>query len=255
MLDYAIGKFEFIEIFTNGTLITDKWIDYFKTNNIRIALSVYSYDENEHDKVTTINGSHKKTITIIEKLYNKGIKYRVCNTIMKNINLGNKNTELYKLNPKKDILRMSGRGNVSLISKEQLKVKIITKDNFTKPLNKSLCQRIISGHNCFGSKLYIGTDKTIYACVMERRINHGKITKQHDIKLNPHILNFNKDFIDECKDCEFRYTCFDCRPDSLTDNIHDKPWYCTYNPSSGEWENVEKFIDNILNSKYNFNKK
>lgn len=249
MLDYVIGKFEFIEIFTNGTLISDKWIDYFKINNINIALSVYSYDENDHDKVTTINNSHKKTIKTIEKLHDKGVKYRVCNIIMKDISLGNRNTELYKLNPKKDILRMIGRGNISLISREQLKEKIITKDKFTKPLNKDLCQRIISGHNCFSNKIYIGSDKTIYPCVMERRINHGKLSKQKGIKLNSNILNFGKDFIDECRECEFRYTCFDCRPDSLTNNIDVKPWYCTYNPLTGEWKDSEQFIDEILNLK------
>lgn len=246
MIDYAIGKFEFIEIFTNGTLITDKWIKYLKNNNIRVALSVYSYDAKEHDKVTTVKGSHKKTHSIIEKLYNNDIKYRVCNVIMKNIDLGKRNTNLYKLNPKKDILRISGRGDISFLSKENLKNKLITKDTFTKPLNKDLCQRMVSGHNCFRNKIYIGVDKTIYACVMERRITHGKIAKNHNIKLNEHILNFNKDFVDECRYCEFRYTCFDCRPDSIIENIYSKPWYCTYDPLKGKWENPEKFIDSIM---------
>ena len=30
MLDYAIGKFAQIEVFTNGTLVTDEWFEYLK---------------------------------------------------------------------------------------------------------------------------------------------------------------------------------------------------------------------------------
>ena len=44
MLDYTVGKFDFIEIFTNGTLISDDWFKYLADNEIHIALSVYSYE-------------------------------------------------------------------------------------------------------------------------------------------------------------------------------------------------------------------
>ena len=36
MLKYTVGKFEKIEIFTNGTLITDDWYEFLKKNNIYI---------------------------------------------------------------------------------------------------------------------------------------------------------------------------------------------------------------------------
>lgn len=242
MLDYVVGKFEFVEIFTNGTLLTEEWVSYLKTNNIRVALSVYSYDEKEHDKVTQCVGSCRRTNWTIKNLHKKGVKYRVCNTLMKSVVIGNRNTELYKLNPRKDVVRMSGRGNIGLISEEQLRLKLITEERFKRPLNWDFSKRMIAGHNCFGSKIYIASDKTVYPCVMERRINHGKIIGSEGLKFNKNILNLSKDFVNECKDCEFRYTCFDCRPDSLTDNIYEKPWYCTYNPEQGVWEDEDEFI-------------
>ena len=58
-----------------------------------------------------------------------------------------------------------------------------------------------------------------------------------------------KDHINVCKDCEFRYCCHDCRPDSLSNDVYAKPWYCTYNPYSGEWIDVEEYID-FLEAKY-----
>ena len=56
----------------------------------------------------------------------------------------------------------------------------------------------------------------------------------------------NKDKIEECKECEFRYCCFDCRPDSNGKEINEKPWYCTYYPKEGRWEkDISKFIADL----------
>lgn len=51
------------------------------------------------------------------------------------------------------------------------------------------------------------------------------------------IWSINKDQIDICKDCEFRYVCTDCR--AYVDNSKDKyskPLKCGYNPYTTKWE-------------------
>lgn len=248
MLDYAIGKFQSIEIFTNGTLITSEWLDFLYANNIKIALSVYSYNDYDHDKVTGQLNSWKKTNEIIQKLHDKGITYRVSNTIMKDINIGEKNTDLYTLSNKKDIVRISGRANFSLLSDELIRKKLITTKTFENPIRKSLCQRVVSGHNCFRNRLYVVATKEVFPCVMERRWSHCIIDSSSDIRLNENILQLNKDKIEICKDCEFRYTCFDCRPNTLNGEFFEKPWYCTYNPYTGKWADVEEFIASLYNN-------
>lgn len=117
MLNYCYGKFQKIEIFTNGTLITDEWIHFLYKHKIQLALSVYSYIASEHDKVTQRIGAYEKTISTIQKAKNKGIPYRICNVLMNDISLGEKNTNAFTLNPNKDIVRMSGRGNIKLLNK------------------------------------------------------------------------------------------------------------------------------------------
>lgn len=84
----------------------------------------------------------------------------------------------------------------------------------------------------------------VYPCVMERRIKHGSLknNKLKDI-LDNNIFNITKDSIEECKECEFRYCCFDCRPDSLGKSILKKPWYCSYIPEKGEWKNIKSLKD------------
>ncbi len=244
-LDYAIGKFQYIEIFTNGTLFPDDWYEYFAQNNIRIALSVYSYDENEHDKVTGVKGSWNKTNHTIGLLKKYGIKYRVCNILMKDVDLGIKNNDLYELSKEKDVVRMSGRGNFNLLTDELIKKRLITKETFSGKLSAGFCRNLVTGHNCFNSKLYVAADMNVYPCVMERRLKHCNITECGGIILDESIRKLNKDKIEECKCCEFRYACFDCRPNSLSNKILVKPWYCTYNAKTGEWANVDDFIKKL----------
>lgn len=243
MLDYVSGKFDFIEIFTNGTLIDDSWYPVFKDKNINIALSVYSYEKEYHEQVTGIVDSLNKTNNTIKNLKKYKIPYRVCNVLMNGIDIGNKNTELYTLNEERDVVRMSGRANFKLLSDNLIKKKLITKKTFSKKINKYFCQSLISGHNCFSNKIYIAADLTIYPCVMERRLCHGKITNK--IELNHEIQKFTKDKINGCCKCEYRYACYDCRPNSLSGDIFEKPWYCTYDPTTGVWANEDEFIDKL----------
>lgn len=50
------------------------------------------------------------------------------------------------------------------------------------------------------------------------------------------LWQINKDQIDVCKDCEFRYICTDCRAFIAdTSNIYSKPSKCTYDPYTAEW--------------------
>ena len=244
MLDYVIGKFSFIEIFTNGTLITDEWFEYLLINDIHIALSVYSYNPQMHDSVTRIQGAFNKTNATIENLKKFGIPYRVCNVLMKGIELGEKNNELYTLSEDKDVVRVTGRADFNLLSDELIKKRLITKETFQAPITKSFCKRLVSGHNCFNDKIYIAANLDVFPCVMERRIKHGTLAKD-DFQLNDNIRKFTKDKIKECSECEYRYACFDCRPNSLSKELTEKPWYCTYQPLTGMWENIDEFISNL----------
>ena len=242
MLDYTVGKFDAIEIFTNGTMLSNEWMEYLKIANIRVALSVYSYDSEVHDKVTKCKGAWEKTNITIKKLKEYGIKYRVCNVLMRDVALGSSTTDLYTLSSEKDIVRMAGRANFLLLTDELIKKKLITKETFSHPLNKKSLCTTICGHNCFASKIYISAKLEVFPCVMERRIKHCIVSECDGIQLKKSIQELNKDHIDVCCCCEYRYACFDCRPDSLSGELLEKPWYCTYDPLLGKWQDEDEFI-------------
>lgn len=251
MILYAKDKFDYIEVFTNGTLIDIGWVEFFRQYNIRIALSVYSYIPEMHDTVTQSKGSFSHTCANIRLLKEYDIKYRVANVIMKGISIGDKNTDLFTLNPQKDIVRMTGRAKLDLLTDDLIKRRLITESSFTKPLNVKLINRIMRGHNCFSRRLYISATLNVYPCVMERRLCHGNLKNHHlnDI-VQDRILKFDKDCIKECSECEFKYCCHDCRPDSISNKINAKPWYCTYKPLEGEWYDIEEYVKSIKNTNY-----
>ena len=167
MLQYAVGKFDFIEVFTNGTLIEAPWFDFLAENKIHVALSVYSYESEMHDAVTNRRGSWTKTNQTIAELKARGIAYRVCNVLMRGVALGEKTGDLYDLYARGDVVRMSGRANFALLSDALIRRQLITKDTFKKPLRKKFCAAQVAGHNCFRGKLYVSADLDVFPCVME----------------------------------------------------------------------------------------
>jgi radical SAM protein with 4Fe4S-binding SPASM domain len=247
MLSYVKGKFQFIEIFTNGTLLKESDFDDLINNGVsQIALSVYSNSPEEHDKVTKVQGSHRKMQQTINTLKRINLPYRIANVRMKDINVNEKAGDIIEPKSGYDFVRLSGRGNLNLYDSSLLKEKLITKKYFKKKISSQYVKRNMGMHNCFSNKAYIDIDLNVYPCVMERRISHGNIVSENlESIMKGWIITHNKDKISECCDCEYRYACHDCRPDSLSDDVNAKPWYCTYNPYEGKWCDIDEFITNL----------
>ena len=126
--------------------------------------------------------------------------------------------------------------------------KAITKKSKEIPLTKESVTTSISGHQCFLKEIYVGVNMDVFPCVMERRFVYGNLKndKLSDI-INNEIRYLSKDHIDGCKSCEYRYPCFDCRPDANGLGRLKKPWYCSYNPYTGEWADLETMFINLQN--------
>ena len=96
-------------------------------------------------------------------------------------------------------------------------------------------------NNCLNRKISINGKGEIKNCPSANKA-YGNI---QDITLKQAIekqgfkdyWSINKDQIEICKDCEFRYICTDCRAHlSNPQNIYSKPAKCTYNPYTGIWD-------------------
>lgn len=245
MMNIAKDMFEFVEVYTNGTLLNDKLLQLITQKGIALAFSLYSDDCSVHDSVTCIAGSYELTSNSINRALKMGNRVRVASVEMAGVQRYIFNDE--RVMARSDLPRITGRAGLHLYSLDMLRRKLITKDTFRKPINVNEFVKNRKIHNCFGSKMYINYKLDVYPCVMERRLTYGNL-KSTPIEqmVGGNSVFLTKDKIVGCKDCEFRYACFDCRPDSNGKGVYDKPWFCTYDPYKGEWIDVDEFMNSLL---------
>ena len=81
---------------------------------------------------------------------------------------------------------------------------------------------------------------------MKQSFGHILKTNLNDVVNNSKfkkLWTINKDKIDVCQDCEYRYICTDCRAYIKDSNdIYSQPAKCNYNPYIAKWEGQDGWI-------------
>ena len=100
-------------------------------------------------------------------------------------------------------------------------------------------------NNCLNKKISLCDDGIVKNCPsMSEVLQKFKVNNKLNIlKITntPHS-KINKDLINVCKDCEFRYVCNDCRAYTDNNKIHNsRPSKCTYNPYIAKWDGEQGF--------------
>ena len=93
-------------------------------------------------------------------------------------------------------------------------------------------------NTCLNKKISIDENGYIKNCPsMELKLGHVHKDSIIDIvnenQLTKKYWALNKDRIDTCKDCQFRYICTDCR--AFVNDQFDKPQKCNYDPYTHTW--------------------
>ena len=247
LLDYA-GEFKFSKIgfFTNATFLSAELIQAVKRNRVNVHVSLYGHTATLHDSITTIKGSFEKTTTTISLLLAEKIPVSVAITIMK------ENEQYFEdiirfveaigiAKFKFDLVRdVKGcQQNCHLANRRDLiEKKYMVRPNFTiseEKFYKALCK-----NTCWYGKFAISDNGDVYPCVFEREIKYGNLFNTTISELlNSKILTeyWNLDFskIEECKCCEYRYACKDCRPLGKLKGANAKNTRCLYQPLLGAW--------------------
>ncbi|HDY73189.1 MAG TPA: radical SAM protein, partial [Candidatus Jorgensenbacteria bacterium] len=241
--------YEFIEVFTNGVLLNEERIDFLARHNIAVAISLYGPSAAVHERVTLGKGSFQKTVMNAKKMQEKGIKLRAAMVVM-NVNqdyveatMKFARENLGIQNVRYDFVRPSGRGcNASIVADKFLPAQRKTSPEFQ--CSTETFRRMRYGHQCFSRTICVTAAGDVYPCIMERDAPLGNVSEKslHNILRNnkaKEIRFLNKDNIEVCRDCEYRYACFDCRPkaqgSSPDNNLYAKPNDCQYNPYTGVW--------------------
>lgn len=134
--------------------------------------------------------------------------------------------------------------------KEYLKISSCGKvdmEYFSTNLPKVL--EAINHNSCLHKKIGIDIEGNIKNCPLMPEV-YGNIYSSglEEALRQPGFKkywNLTKDYIEVCKDCEFRYVCTDCR--AYTERTHtdqgldsSKPLKCGYDPYTGNWKEWSK---------------
>jgi len=224
---------ETIEVFSNLTLLTGGLLEFFSRQRVMIATSLYGPSPQIHDSITRVRGSFQTTVRSIQQLVANGVSLRIGIVILPQNKdyiqetiqfareeLGVEQTEASR------VLR-AGRGCLIAcdeVTPQRLAFPWVTKEAFVARM---------SGHSCWGGKICISPVGDVLPCPFTRDIALGNVRQQgvsaviSSDGLNE-IWRLSKDKVETCRDCEYRYACFDCRPKAAT--LTGKPANCRYDP-------------------------
>lgn len=251
LADYAKESgYEFIEIFTNGTLLSREKIKTIKQLGLNVAISIYSYCQETHESITRVKNSFKNVLKNLEILKEEDVPTRVAVIIMKqNQRTITKTLNLLKrigIISRPDVVRPTNDNNFQSIMPCMEVLKkwgTMSKPNFTT--NKKIFYFYQKWNSCWAGKIAITSNGDVIPCIFARNHVMGKLSdnislagiiKSEELQ---YFWKITKDNVEVCKDCEYRYVCQDCRPlaEAVLGSLYAKYPRCKYDPFKGEWLN------------------
>ena len=154
--------FDFIEVFTNLTRLTDDTLRFASLHGVCFATSVYSYDAKIHDAVTTVRSSHTRTIANLKRLVDEGVETRAAIIDVRGDESG--------IGLTKQFLKDLGVGSVRASRVREFgRGEAVT--------GHSAQMSALCGH-CWSGKLCVAPDGVTYPCVMARQWPVGSILEE-----------------------------------------------------------------------------
>lgn len=245
-----------IDVFSNGTLITDSTIIALKKYDTNVRISLYGHNAQTHDKITKKAGSFKKLDQTLKSLIKNKITTSVAVIIMRE---NEKYVEDIKYYIESIGLKYNGYDTIRNVRGGTQQDHLLTDIDLLKPRYQSKPKFSTSKYNyylnqqwnnCWFGKFAVTASGDILPCIFAREDVCGNIKTDSKEKLKHNLIykwKITKDQIDICKDCEYRYACHDCRPLSIgiTSNNLGKYSRCCYDPYTGSWLSIEQITQEI----------
>lgn len=224
---------------------TADWLQFLKKHRIRIGTSIYGSDSVRHDQVTNKPGSWKRTTEAVRFLTSNGIEVfcgvyidehegtnrEYVETCIRSLGV----TEFQILAPSH-----VGRGVELNWKKREIAnhPPSVLHFNFASPLDNMV------KHNCYHDVLSVRFDGNTIPCIMTRdmpmvNMLEAEVEDIFGNEVYRTLSGLTKEKVQGCQHCEFRYGCFDCRPDARgkTGNFYKKP-DCGYDPEKDIGEEI-----------------
>lgn len=249
LIDIANDKgFDFIEVYTNGMLLTEQKVKAFAERDVHLAVSLHGTQAETHEAVTGLRGSFEYTLAGLKRAKENAIPVRIAGVAVAAnqndiINLPVFANSLGFSEVRLDVVREVGSGSEANLMPDN--PEVLSKKWLTSPVfsaNREDYEHNRQWNPCWAGKLTITNNGDIIPCVMGRTEVVGNVKEQslREILESPKLKSLwglTKDQIEICKDCEYRYVCGDCRPLAIArGGLHGSMPRCTYDPYKGYWK-------------------
>lgn len=247
----AALQYQYIEIFTNATLIREEDIDFFKRHHVHVATTIYAAHAAVHDSVTKNPGSFERTLSAVKRMLAAGVPVRIASIIMKVNEAEAENIlrlcQQLGVDPQPpDVIRPTGRGDDDSLLPENYRRLPVRPPFAVDPGDFFQAQCI---NPCLAGKIAVTANGDVFPCIFARSMVCGNIlqTPLRDVIRGAALQtcwHTTKDCVEKCRDCEYRYACHDCRPLAQGADA-EKNWLaaspgCSYNPYIGRWEDQDE---------------
>jgi len=246
---YNIGICD-IDIFTNGTLLTEEHLRLFIKVSASVRVSLYGYDSLTHDLITQQQGSFARldatlrllkkhevptTISVIIMKENQHIVEEIADYITR---IGHKYSGYDIARPVTGVSQKYNAVTNNKVARE----RYIESPSFKTTYRKYCINR--KWNSCWYGKAAITSQGDVIPCIFARSMLCGNIRHDNIILIKEKLLefwSFTKDKVAVCKNCEYRYACDDCRPLSYdtTGELLSKYPRCLYVPCLAKWDTLK----------------
>lgn len=247
LIDYAKSLgFKWIQLYTNGTMITKDVAREIAKKNVEVKISLYGHSPEVHDGITRSPGSFERTMRGIKLLQSHGMDVRVGVPIMRQNQEALDEIErfLKRSGVEKifmDPIRPVGRGTDKSVQPTDLRVikyRIRCRPSFRTSYDSFI--RFKYANSCLHGNACVTSFGDVIPCVEIRNFVIGNIRKRRfrEIMMSNAPDKYwytTKEDIETCRVCEFRYACFDCRALAINENFFSRGNCCTYDPFAGKW--------------------
>ncbi|MEE9217623.1 MAG: PqqD family peptide modification chaperone [Acidobacteriota bacterium] len=242
----ALG-FGWIEVYSNATLLNAERVRFLRRRGVCVAVSFYSHHPHVHEAITQVPGSFRRTVAGIRALVGEGVPVRagIIRMRLNQDDVEGATNLLVSLGvPRQSIavdeVRPAGRGcGDSLVPSGG-------GTRMTSPSTGAYLQQEGDGtmgcRTCWSGKIAVAPSGEVYPCIFSRQLASGNVLQDAlqaviEGEALQDLWSIDKGQIPVCRDCEFRYGCFDCRALALkqTGQLRSKPPSCTYDPYAGLW--------------------
>ena len=248
LVDAAGLGFREITVFTNATLLDREWIDLFRRCGVCVRFSLYGASPEVHDRVTATEGSFEKTTANVKSMLAQGICVSPAIVILRENQEDAENIRKFVLSLGMrydgfDVIRCVKGGTqpvhlptdkAALHSQYRSRPLFrVTKERFSDAMHRNTCW--------YGKFVVMPTGK-VAPCIFERGLLLGDLSRQSvgeilqsDALKKCWLLDFSQ--IEECRECEYRFACKDCRPlaRACGTPLAKNP-RCLYDPAEGIWK-------------------